>query len=171
MQGERVNNVKGAWGVSPIDAASPQISLLLSSAVNWHRVRVDRFQEDCERPAASDASALSPSLAGDLAPSWPAGTAALLQESRAAFRLPTWRGPSESPWVPLPGKWQFVQWGCPVVPQGKTSVGCCSPKSPCCKLCRQFIPPEDMVAGGCQPLLTWGYTSKFLPLPIGRGKE
>lgn len=33
--------------------------------MNWHGARVDRFQEDCERPAASDASALSPSLAGD----------------------------------------------------------------------------------------------------------
>lgn len=34
------------------------------SAVNWHRVRVDRFQEDCKRPAAAGMSALLPSLAG-----------------------------------------------------------------------------------------------------------
>lgn len=149
----------------------PQISLLLSSAVNWHRVRVDRFQEDCERPAASDASALSPSLAGDLAPSCAAGTAALLQESRAAFRTPAWRGPSKSPWVPLPGEGLFVQWGCPVVPQGKTSMGRFSPKSPCCKLCRQFIPPKDMVAGGCRPLLASGYAFKFFPPPNRERKE
>lgn len=55
-------------GEGPGDAASPRSSPLLGSTVNWHRARVDRFQEDCERPAASDASALLPSLAGDPSP-------------------------------------------------------------------------------------------------------
>lgn len=54
-------------GAGPGDVASPRSSLLLGDAA-WHGARVDRFQEDCERPAASDVSALSPSLAGDPGP-------------------------------------------------------------------------------------------------------
>lgn len=93
-------------GAGPGDVASPRSSLLLGDAA-WHGARVDRFQEDCERPAASDVSALSPSLAGDPGPLCRDGFSAAGRATLASGCLRG--GPCESTsWFPFSGEGEFV---------------------------------------------------------------
>jgi len=154
----RVNDPSVPGGAGPGDEASPppRSSPLLAGAANWHEVRVDRFQEDCERPAASQTCLRS-------LPAWPGipsvllGRLLCLRESRAGFRLPAGRGrvdPSGS----IPGspasqaRGSLCSQGCPTVslsdPDGYRTLPDFSPL--------RTITHEGMVVGGDQPPPTQG---------------